>query len=597
MDWNQELAKSLVWLAEAFVITALGFAIAVGLASRYTRWGRQFRQLAWPYFTPRRSPRPLLMLALILLLAMFAVRLSVLFSFWYKGFYDTLQALNVKGFWYFMAIFGVLATVNVLLVLVSYFVNQAFDIYWRTWLNERLTGDWLAGNAYYRGQFLDPPVDNPDQRIEVDISTFVTSSRMLSVGAANAVVSLVEFTAILWALSGPLLVFGTPIPRAMVFLVYLYVLVATGLAFKLGRPLIRLNFLNQKLGADFRYALIRVREYAENIAFYQGNRVERRTLLERFAALIRNVWALIFRTLKFDGFNLTVDQIAVIFPFLLQAQRFFSGAIKLGDVMQTAQAFGQVQTALSFFRLSYDSFAQYRAALERLTGFTEANRESRELPTIEVKELADALEIDHLTVLRPDATPLLNDLQLRLEPGQTLLVQGASGSGKTTLLRSLAGLWPYARGTVQRPCGSAALFLSQRPYLPLGSLRAVAAYPSSGVADAPLQDALRKVQLANLADRLDETADWSRILSLGEQQRVAFARVLLNRPQIAFLDEATSATDEGLEHALYALLRTELPHCMLVSVGHRSTLNRFHSHRLELQGEGAWRFGTSLQTA
>ncbi len=591
MDWNQEFLKSAIWLAEVFAITGAGFVLSVLIVARHTHWGRQFRALAWPYFTPRRSWKPLAMLALILLLSMLAVRMNVLFSFWYKGFYDTLQALDQKGFWTFLGIFGVLATLNVLLVLITYYVSQAFDIYWRTWMNDRLTGDWLAGNAYYRGQFLDSPVDNPDQRIEIDISTFVTSSRMLSIGAANAVVSLFAFTAILWALSGPLDVFGTEVPRAMVFLVYIYVLIATLLAFKLGRPLIRLNFLNQKLGADFRYALIRVREYAENIAFYQGQRVERGTLLERFAALIRNVWALIFRTLKFDGFNLGVDQVAVIFPFLLQAQRFFSGAIKLGDVMQTAQAFGQVQTALSFFRLSYDSFAQYRAALDRLTGFVAANEAARELPAIQVSELADALEIDDLSVLRPDATSLLDALNLRLDPGQTLLVQGASGSGKTTLLRSLAGLWPYARGRVLRPLGRAALFLSQRPYLPLGPLRAALAYPAADADDALLREALHKVQLGHLAERLDEPADWSRILSLGEQQRVAFARVVVNRPQIAFLDEATSATDEGLEHALYALLRSELPHCMLVSVGHRSTLNRFHSHRLELLGEGRWRFG------
>ena len=590
MDWSHELVKSLVWVAKAFVVTGAGFVVAVLALSRFTRWGRQFRQLAWPYFTPRRSARPLLMLALILLLAMFSVRMNVLFSYWYNGFYDTLQALNQPRFWVFMGLFAVLATINVLLVLLTYLLSQAFDIYWRTWLTERLTGDWMAGNAYYRGQFLEPPLDNPDQRIEVDIGTFVTASRTLSIGAANAIVSLVEFTAILWALSGPLRVFGSEIPRAMVMLVYVYVLVATGLAFKLGRPLIRLNFLNQKLGANFRYALIRVREYAESIAFYQGQRVERGGLLERFAALIRNVWALIFRSLKFDGFNLGVDQVAVIFPFLLQAQRFFSGAIKLGDVMQTAQSFGQVQTALSFFRLSYDSFAQYRAALERLSGFTDANRRARDLPAIEISELVDALDIDALTVRRPDATPLLRELNLRLQPGQTLLVQGASGSGKTTLLRSLAGLWPYAQGRVRRPCGDAALFLSQRPYLPLGTLRAAVSYPAAEADDARLRSALLEVQLGHLSDRLDEAADWSRMLSLGEQQRVAFTRVLLNRPRIAFLDEATSATDEGLEHALYTLLRRELPHCLLVSVGHRSTLARFHSHRLELQGEGRWRF-------
>ena len=593
MNWQQELVASLIWLAQAFVVTGIGF-VAVGWAlARGTRWGRQFMRLAWPYLTPRRSWRPLAMLALVLLLAMFSVRMNVLFSFWQNGFYSALQALDQRAFWFLLGVFGVLASVHVARALVTYYVSQAFDIAWRSWLNERLTDDWLAGDAYYRGRFLAEPVDNPDQRIQVDIATFVTSSRQLSIGAADAVVSLVAFTAILWNLSGPLVLLGVEVPRAMVFLVYVYVVVATVFAFRLGRPLIRLNFLAERLGANFRYALIRLREYAENVAFYRGIAVERGTLSARFAAVIANVWALVHRTLKFDGFNLAINQVAVVFPFILQAPRFFSGAIKLGDVMQTSQAFGQVQDALSFFRMSYDQFAQYRAALDRLTGFLDANTAARALPAAEVAA-AGALEIDGLTVSRPDGGTLLAGLDLSLRPGEALLIKGPSGSGKTTLLRTLAGLWPHAEGRVARPLGHEALFLSQRPYAPLGSLRTALAYPApAGDDDAASREALRKVQLGHLQGRLDETADWSEILSLGEQQRLAFARVLVNRPRIVFLDEATSATDEGLEHALYGLLRRELPDCMLVSVGHRGTLDAFHSHRLALEGGGRWSFGAA----
>lgn len=588
MDWHQELLKSFIWIIKAFVVTGIGFAVVVWALTRTTRWGRQFHRLAWPYFTPRRSWKPLLTVALILLLTMFSVRMNVLFSFWYNGFYSALQALDQKAFWFFLGVFAVLATVHVLRALFSYFVQQAFDIRWREWLTERLTDDWLAGRAYYRDQFVENQVDNPDQRIQMDIAAFVASSRGLSMGAANAVVSLVEFTAILWGLSGALMVAGVEIPRGMVFLVYVYVLFATLVAFKLGRPLIRLNFLNELLGANFRYALMRLREYAESVAFYQGEAVERRTLMSRFAAVIRNIWDIVYRSLKFDGFNLAVSQVAVVFPFILQAPRFFAGTIKLGDVMQTSEAFGQVQSALSFFRMSYDEFAQYRAVLDRLTGFMDANQQARDLPTARIESDDGGLRIEALDVLRPDGRSLLAGLQLQLAPGQALLIQGPSGSGKTTLLRALAGLWPYARGGVQGPTGPQALFLSQRPYLPLGSLRTALAYPASQVGDDALREALRKVQLGHLEARLDEEANWSRILSLGEQQRLAFARVLVNRPRVAFLDEATSATDEGLEHALYTLLRQELPECMLVSVGHRSTLLTFHTHRLQLHGEGRW---------
>ncbi|MEB3902711.1 ABC transporter ATP-binding protein/permease [Pseudomonas putida] len=590
MNWHQALQESLSWLAIASLFTLAGFAAAGALAVRFTRWGRQFWQLAGAYFNFRRSWRPLLVFALLLVLTLFSVRLNVLFSFWYNGFYSALQALDQTAFWYLLGVFAVLATIHVLRSLFTYYVTQAFSIRWRVWLTERLTADWMQGDAYYRGRFLAEPVDNPDQRIELDVNAFVTGSVSLALGAVSALVSLVAFTAILWGLSAPLTLAGMEIPRAMVFAVYLYVIVATWIAFRLGRPLIRLNFLNEKLTANFRYALMRLRENAENIAFYQGAQVERGTLLGRFGALIVNVWALVFRSLKFNGFNLGISQVAVVFPFILQAPRFFSGAIKLGDVMQTSQAFGQVQDSLSFFRESYDTFAQYRATLDRLTGFIDANQQAGALPRVITEDQAQALDIRGLQVLRPDGHPLIADLELRLQAGQALLIKGPSGSGKTTLLRALAGLWPYAEGQVARPLGNRALFLSQRPYLPLGDLRTAIAYPAAGAAedDPRMRQALRQVNLAHLVERLDVSCDWSHILSVGEQQRLAFARLLFNRPQVVFLDESTSAMDEGLEHALYSLLRNEMPDTLLVSVGHRSTLAAFHTHRLEVDGQGGW---------
>jgi putative ATP-binding cassette transporter len=402
-------------------------------------------------------------------------------------------------------------------------------------------------------------------------------------------VSLVSFSLILWQLSGPLTVFGTEIPRAMVFVAYLYVIVATVFAFRIGRPLIGLSFRNEQFNASYRYALVRVRESSEAIAFQRGEDVERRTLGGRFGSVIDNAWAIVFRSLKFQGFNLVVTQFSQIIPLVIQAPRYFAGGISLGDVQQTASAFGQVESALSFFRLAYDDFATYRATLIRLTGLLDADAEARALPAVTL-ENGDGLQVRDLTVRLPDDRVLVDDLDLNLSAGDALLVAGASGSGKTTLLRSFADLWPWAEGTVRRPLDGEALFLSQQPYVPLGSLRTGLAYPgdAADVDDARAADVLRRVQLPHLADRLDDEVDWARRLSPGEQQRLGFARVLLTRPRVVFLDEATSALDEGLEHTLYTMLREELPDTVVVSVGHRSTLNRFHAERLELLGDGRW---------
>ena len=594
INWSTEWLASLLWIARVFLFVVVGFVLVVWFLIRRTRWGRQFWRVSGMYFIPRQrnwlSWRPLLTVALLLLLTVMSVRLDVVLSYQGNDMYTALQELDAPTFWRMIGIFGILATVNVILVLFTFWVGQAQIIHWRLWLNQRMVGDWLNGAAYHRGRFVSTPIDNPDQRIQQDITSYTSDSQSLALGAVASVVALVSFTIILWQLSGPLTVFGIQIPRAMVFLAYVYVIIATVLAVRIGRPLIRLNFLNELLTASYRYALVRIRDNSENVAFYRGEQVENAGLMTRFAAIIANTWAIVYRSLKFQGFNLAISQIAVVFPVIIQAPRYFSQQITLGDVTQTATAFSQVEGALSFFRLAYDDFASYRASLNRLTGLLDVNDEARALPTPVIEEREAGLGIRDLDVRLPDGRPLLTDLDLDLAAGEALVVKGKSGSGKTTLLRSLAGLWPYVEGTISRPELGRVLFCAQQPYLPLGSMRAALAYPAPAetLSDDGARETLRAVQLGYLADRLDVEADWSRTLSPGEQQRLAFGRILLARPALAFLDETTSALDEGMEHALYELVRERLPECTIVSVGHGSTLDSQHTNELTLVGEGQW---------
>lgn len=588
MDWTHQLSASAIWLAEAFLITLAVSAIGCWLLIRRTVWGAQFWRLAKPFLHPKNGWRPLLTVLLILLLTLAGVRLSVLFSNWYNGMYSSLQNLDEKAFWTSMLLFAVLASVHVGRALFDFYIKQAFVLRWRESLNETLLQKWLDRQAHYRSNFLEKNSDNPDQRIQQDIGSFVGSSLSLSMGVIDALVSTFEFTLILWGLSGVLHLFGYDIPRGMVFAVYVYVIASTFAAVWIGRPLIRLNFLNEKLGADYRYALVRIREYGESIAFYRGEQVEGNTLRQRFAAVISNAWDIVFRSLKFQGFNFIVSQTAAVFPFMIQAKRFFDKQISLGDMVQTAQAFGQLQDNLSFFRNAYDSFAEYKAVLDRLTGFLDAAEAAVELPQARQQISSEGLRLSGLTVRKPDQSLLLDKLSLQLAAGDALLIRGPSGSGKTTLLRAIAGLWPYCEGEVAHPAPEQMLFLSQKPYLPLGTLAAALCYPYPRRDDATLHTALKTVQLGHLLSQLDTVADWSRILSLGEQQRLAFGRLLLAAPQVAFLDEASSAMDEGLEEALYRLVREQLPQTTLVSVGHRSSLLVHHNRQLQLNGDGRW---------
>ncbi|GAB4583147.1 ABC transporter ATP-binding protein/permease [Nocardia sp. IFM 10818] len=610
-DWGNELFETLKWLAIAFTITMVAFVVISALLLRYTKWGKQFWAITGEYFRGPQAPRVWTFVAVLVFLTVFGVRLNVLFSYWSADLYDSFQtgaaalgsgdaetlATARDAFWSAMVLFAVLATIHVARAMVSIYLSQVFDIQWREWLTNNVTQDWLGERAFYRGRFIDNTIDNPDQRIESDITKFATYARTLTLGggtangAVGAVVTVVSFTKVLWDLSGPISLLGMEIPRAMSFLVIMYVLITSVVAFWIGRPLIRLNFLYERVTANFRYALVRLRDSAESVAFYRGEGVEQRSLMGRFAAVVVVYWQKLYRYLKFTGWNFAVNQTSVVFPYLIQAPRFFDGQISLGGMQQTGRAFGEIHDALSFFREAYDTFAEFRASLMRLDGLVIASRESRDLPKLASAELADALEIDDVTVRRPDGHVLIADLDLSLAPGEALVVKGVSGSGKTTLLRTLAEMWPYGSGTIRRPGGDDTLFLSQVPYLPLGDLRTVVSYPAEPgtIDDDALRAALTKVHLGQLVDRLDEEADWAKILSPGEQQRLAFARVLLTQPAVVFVDEATSAVDEGLEHSLYTLVRTEVPNLILVSVAHRSTVDQFHTKRLELDGNGPWR--------
>ena len=589
MDYTQEIITSSLWIARTLALTVIFFSLGIFLLVRLTHWGKQFWMFAGGYLSPKRSIKPLLFFVLIVTLTLFSVRLSLVHSTWYNNMYTALQEFNQTVFWEQMILFCFIAGFSVAAALISYYLNQRFSINWIEWLNTELLEKWMDKRAYYKSQYMSNNLDNPDQRIQQDIQSYVKTTLSLSTGVIDAVTSMISYTILLWGLAGPMSLFGLEIPHMMVFLVFAYVIFTTLIAFWLGKPLIRLNFANEKLNANYRYSLIRVKEYAESIAFYAGEKVEKNLLYKQFRAVIQNMWDIVFRALKFSGFNLVVSQISVVFPLLIQVGRYFEKQIKLGDLMQTLQVFGKLHSNLSFFRNTYDSFAEYKATLDRLTGFHYSVESAQKQSKTNITDHPTDVIFQHLSVKSPLGKTLINDLNLTLPQGDSLLIQGQSGVGKTTLLRTVAGLWSYAQGEIFCPQHNT-LFLSQRPYLPQGNLLTALYYPGSTEnADfAEIKQVLEQVQLAHLQDRLEQEQDWTRILSLGEQQRLAFARLLLHKPKVAFLDEASASLDEGMEHAMYRLIRDKLPNTTIISVGHRSTLIPLHQQQLELRVDGDW---------
>ncbi|WP_066897652.1 ABC transporter ATP-binding protein/permease [Mycolicibacterium houstonense] len=623
LDWSTELQTSLVWIAKGWLIAAVSTMVVLFLLARFTTWGKQYWRITRGYFVGRESLIVWLWLAALLLSVITGVRLSVLFSFQGNDMMTSFQVIaggissgneavkvsGKDGFWLSLTVFALLAVLNVARIMLDLYMAQRFMLRWRAWLTEHLTGDWLDGKAYYRARFIDDTIDNPDQRIQTDIDTFTgstdslpnrpnnTSTATLLFGAINAIASMISFTAILWNLSGPvtLPLIGVELPRAIFVIGIAYVLFATIIAFWIGRPIITLSFNNEKFNAAFRYALVRLRDASEAVAFYRGELAERTGLRRLFEPVVDNYKRYVNRMTKFLGWNLSVNQAQELIPYVVQFPRFYSGEITLGALSQTASAFRSLLDGLSFFRSAYDNFAGYRAAIIRLDGLVVANNEARELPEVTTTPCVDGtVRLTDVEVRTPDGRQLINPLDLHLQVGDTLVITGPSGSGKTTLLRSLAELWPFTSGTLTRPCGpNETMFLSQLPYVPLGDLRAVVTYPGEEgvVDDETLKRTLEEVALAHLVGRLDEVQDWAKVLSPGEQQRIAFARILLVKPKVVFLDESTSALDEGLEFMLYQRVRTELPETILVSVSHRTTVEQHHTHELELLGDGEWRLG------
>lgn len=454
----------------------------------------------------------------------------------------------------------------------------------------------MAKQVYYKLQVLKSDMDNPDQRISEDIDAFINLTLTLFLGFLKQLTTLLAFVAVLWNLSGILEIpFGetvVSVPGYMVFMCLIYSIVGTWLAHKVGYKLIGLNYDQQRFEADFRFNMVRVRENSESIAFYRGEQPETDGFEDRFKMVINNFWGLMKRTKLLNFYINGYSQLAVIFPVLMAAPKYFAGEMQLGGFMQTLSAFGRVQDALSYFVDAYDSIAKYVAVIRRLSGFTQHMEEVDALESKfrRMNNEADALTLTDIEIDLPEGDKLIEQLNLTVNPGEYLLVSGKSGAGKSTLLRALAELWPYGSGQIAMPDDWRVMFLPQRPYLPLGTLRQAIYYPQSVPEndETDIAALLDEFGLSTLRDKLDEVDDWSRILSLGEQQRIAFIRILLFKPQLAFLDESTSAMDEELEARSYDKLKEELPDMAVVSVGHRSSILQRHNVILRLIDNGAW---------
>lgn len=548
-----------------------------------------FWALAKPYWVSEARRKGVILLCSVVGFTLALVWVEVQFNDWNKGFYDTFEHKDRLGFYLELGRFAFLAVLFIVLAVYKQYLQQMLMIEWRSWLTDTYLQDWLDGQAYYRLQLLDRGTDNPDQRIADDLNGFVDLTLSLSLGLLSAIVTLVSFVGILWVISGPLEVGGVTIPGYMVWVALLYAIAGTWLTHLIGQPLIGMNFARQRVEADFRFALVRLRENSEGVALYRGEAGELAGFKTRFAEVIAKWWAIMLKQKQITWFTAFYGQLAIIFPFVVSAPRYFSGAAPLGSIFQTASAFGQVQGALSWFIGAYPSFANWRATVERLTGFTEALARARaEADRLDGDRLEgeDAgLTLENLVISLPQGRPLLGDTSLRLAPGESVFVTGPSGSGKSTLFRSIAGIWPYWKGRILLPKGARLLFLPQKAYLPIGTLKNAIAYPAQAdaVSDAEVTEALVAVGLGALQGDLARDENWGQVLSGGEQQRVAFARALINRPEWLFLDEASAALPEQAQAEMYSLMRERLPQTTLVSIGHRESLAQFHQRRLRWQ--------------
>ena len=555
-------------------------------------------RIASPYFRSEDKWAGRALLAAVISIELSLVLINVLLNQWNNRFYNALQGKNWDGFVREIGIFCLLATFYVTLAVYQLYLNQWLQIRWRRWMTSTYLGQWLHNANHYRMQLKDDAADNPDQRITDDVKLFVDQTLGISVGLLSSIVTLGSFVIILWGLSSaaPLHIFGREfdIPGYLVWGALIYAVVGTALTQWIGSPLVNLDFNQQRFEADFRFNLVRVRENSEQIALLQGESAERQRLSERFGRVVDNWYGIMRRTKRLTAFTSGYAQAAVIFPFVLVAPAYFADKIQLGGMMQTASAFDSVQKALSFFVSAYRTLAEWRAVVARLDGFEAAINSAATLATsadsidVVASTGTDKIDLEQLLVRLPNGTPLVAADSFSISGNERTLVTGPSGAGKSTLFRAIAGIWPFGSGSIAVPAKATLMMMPQRPYFPVGSLKAAIVYPAeaSAFSSDRVRDALAAVGLPQIASRLEEEAHWNRMLSLGEQQRLGLARALLHEPQYLFLDEATASLDEASEAELYRLLAEKLPATTIVSIGHRSTLEAFHQRNVELARDG-----------
>lgn len=556
-------------------------------------------RIAGPYFRSEDKWAGRGLLGVVVAMELALVAINVLLNQWQNRFYSALQAYDLNEFVMQVWIFLGLAFTYVALAVYKLYLNQWLQIRWRRWMTQHYLGEWLDGATHYRMQLKGDAADNPDQRLTEDVTNFVEQTLVLGLGLLSSIVTLASFIVILWGLSNraPLHIYGTDIviPGFLVWCALAYALLGTGLTHWIGAPLINLYFEKQRYEADFRFNLIRVRENSEQIALLKGESAEQGHLLRRFGYVIGNWYAIMSRTKRLTAFTASYGQAATIFPYVVVAPAYFAKSIQLGDMMQTGSAFGQVQDALSFFVTAYRTIAEWRAIVARLDGFEMSVDSAANLPaheaTIALEAAAGSRKIDleKLCVYLPNGTPLVAADGFAIEAPERVLVTGPSGSGKSTLFRAIAGIWPFGTGTIAIPAQAKLMMLPQRPYFPVGALGDAVIYPAApGAFQATqIRDAVIAVGLPDLAERLNEDGHWNRMLSLGEQQRLGLARALLHGPDYLFLDEATASLDEPSEARLYRLLAEKLPQATIVSIGHRSTLDVFHTRKVAMVKDGA----------
>ena len=580
--WQIELNATPMWLLQTFMGVLLAVLLTVFWVSK-TQFGKQFKQVLAPCLDRKSYFKMIILLVIMMILLLTEIRLNVLSTFMTAGLLNALQDMNVSAFWLFVGMNASVVLLRTLNGAINDFFDQALAIKWAERLNRVLVVGWLTHKNYYTMQMQKMIPDNIDQRIQQDAQDFIGDTIQFIRGMLDSVISSMEFAIVLWGLSGILLVFGVEIPKGLVFVVFLFVLLATGLAMWIGQPLIEYHYENERLNGDYRYSLIRVRDHAESIAFYAGEAREQKYLALNFQAIIRNRWQIAKQSVFLSGFNDISSQGVQLLPAILQAPRVFAKEIKVGDVQQTIQVFARLQKALSFFRLFYKQFTAYRARLARLSGFLDGLSDKHQVAALTRETVSGSLKLVDANLLHPNGEILLKNINLSLKQGESLLLKGKSGCGKTSLLRSMAGLWVFGgSGHLYAPDLSDILFVPQRAYMPQGTLHDAICYPQQNVQDDELSAVLQDCHLTHLSALLPEKQDWQHILSLGELQRIAFARILLAKPQLILLDEATSALDENTEAHLYQLIRERLPESMIVSIGHRNTLTQFHQQQIDL---------------